>query len=244
MIDPFHVDSLLKFLGIERKHWQVAVEQTALASVRAFHILHNVHLRGPLERVQSDRDSSSISRESDEDTTISVNKRKPQSISENPTLVDSDLDSLEPVRPLEEAQQLQSPRRTPSTSPVTVVAEFETLAPGLPTGGTLHPVCSTPATRRWALGNGVKPRTHVRHSAQKPLASDGRTLEMRFGSCGSSGKHRPKRKRWSTSISTNALGSDYLDSQPAKRSRHDTDRQEAMLWTRLRQLDPRRKRSS
>ncbi len=41
--DSSHVDSdsFLKFLGIERKHWRVAVEQeqTALASVRAFHFL-------------------------------------------------------------------------------------------------------------------------------------------------------------------------------------------------------------
>ncbi len=28
MIDSSHVDSLLKFVGIERKHWRVAVEQT------------------------------------------------------------------------------------------------------------------------------------------------------------------------------------------------------------------------
>ncbi len=49
---------------------------------------------------------------------------------------------------------------------------------------------------------------------------------------------------WNTFISTDAWGSDYLDSQPAKCSRHDTDRQEAILWNRLHQLDPRRKRSS
>ncbi len=42
MIDSSHVDSLLQFLGIERKHWRVAAEQTALACVRAFHFLHKV----------------------------------------------------------------------------------------------------------------------------------------------------------------------------------------------------------
>jgi hypothetical protein len=76
-IDTSDVDSLLKFVGIERKHWRVAVEQpeTALASIQAFHFLHKVLFGGPLERVQSDRDSS------DEGATISVTKRKPQSIS-------------------------------------------------------------------------------------------------------------------------------------------------------------------
>jgi hypothetical protein len=43
MIDPRHVESLLKFLGIQRKLWQVAVERSALASVRAFHSLHTLH---------------------------------------------------------------------------------------------------------------------------------------------------------------------------------------------------------
>ena len=36
MIDPSHVESLMKFLDIQRKHWRVAVERIALAFVRAF----------------------------------------------------------------------------------------------------------------------------------------------------------------------------------------------------------------
>jgi hypothetical protein len=41
-INPKHIQSLLKFLGIQRKHWQAAVEKTVLASVRAFYFLHTV----------------------------------------------------------------------------------------------------------------------------------------------------------------------------------------------------------
>jgi hypothetical protein len=72
---------------------------------------------------------------------------------QEPNSVDSDLDSQEPlaVRPLEEARQPQWPRHIPSTSPVTAVAEVETLAPDLPTGGTFHPVRCTPATQRRVL---------------------------------------------------------------------------------------------
>jgi hypothetical protein len=33
MIDSSHVQSLLKFLDIQRNHWQIVIEQTALASV-------------------------------------------------------------------------------------------------------------------------------------------------------------------------------------------------------------------
>jgi hypothetical protein len=65
MIYSSHVDSLLKFLDIQRKHWRVAVEQTALASVRAFHYLHKVRFGGLLEPVQPDREPSSISSASD-----------------------------------------------------------------------------------------------------------------------------------------------------------------------------------
>ncbi len=51
MIDSSHVESLLKFLDIPRKHWHVAIEKIALASVQAFHFLHRVRFAGPLERV-------------------------------------------------------------------------------------------------------------------------------------------------------------------------------------------------
>ena len=36
MIAPTHVQSLLKFQEIQRRHWQPAVERTVLAFVRAF----------------------------------------------------------------------------------------------------------------------------------------------------------------------------------------------------------------
>ena len=39
-IDPVHVESLMKCLGILRKHWKEAVERSVLASVRAFHFHH------------------------------------------------------------------------------------------------------------------------------------------------------------------------------------------------------------
>jgi hypothetical protein len=42
MLDPAHVESLLKFIGIQQKHWKVAAERSVLASVRSFHFLHKV----------------------------------------------------------------------------------------------------------------------------------------------------------------------------------------------------------
>jgi hypothetical protein len=46
MIDSSHLQSVLKFLDIQRKHWQIVIEQTALADVRAFHFLHKVRFWG------------------------------------------------------------------------------------------------------------------------------------------------------------------------------------------------------
>ena len=46
MINPAHVESLLKFIGIQQILWKVAVERSVLASVRAFHFLHKVRFGG------------------------------------------------------------------------------------------------------------------------------------------------------------------------------------------------------
>ncbi len=49
MTDLFHVESLLKFQGIQRKLWHRAIELTVLASVQAFHFLHKARFGGLLE---------------------------------------------------------------------------------------------------------------------------------------------------------------------------------------------------
>ena len=46
MIDPLHVESLLKFLGIHRKLWQAAAEQTVFVTVLAIHFLSQSILWG------------------------------------------------------------------------------------------------------------------------------------------------------------------------------------------------------
>ena len=66
-INPTHIQSLLKFLGIQRKQWQVAVEKTVLASVRAFYFLHTVRFgrlqedaRPPHDPDHSDDESADV----------------------------------------------------------------------------------------------------------------------------------------------------------------------------------------
>ena len=50
--------SLLKFLEIQRRPWQPAVERTVLASVRAFHFLRKVHFGGLPETTRPSLDHS------------------------------------------------------------------------------------------------------------------------------------------------------------------------------------------
>ena len=86
------LQSLLKFLDIQRKHWQIAIEQTALASIRAFHFLHKVLFGGPLDRVQLDTDHSSAGADNVGTTVI---KRMYQTASDHLGGDDSDSHSHE-----------------------------------------------------------------------------------------------------------------------------------------------------
>ena len=57
MIDPLHIESLLKFLDIQRKHWKAMLELTVLASVRAIYFLHIVRFGRLSETSRPDLDS-------------------------------------------------------------------------------------------------------------------------------------------------------------------------------------------
>jgi hypothetical protein len=65
MIDPVHVESLLKFIGNQRKHWKVAVERSVLVSVRAFHYFHKVRFGGLSIAVGPDLDPGNSDSEQD-----------------------------------------------------------------------------------------------------------------------------------------------------------------------------------
>jgi hypothetical protein len=46
LIDPRHINALLEFLAIHKRHWQTAAEKTVLASVRALYFMHRVRFGG------------------------------------------------------------------------------------------------------------------------------------------------------------------------------------------------------
>ncbi len=120
--------TLLKFLDIQRKHWQIVIEQSALASVRAFHFLHKVRFEGPLDRVQLDTDHSSAG---EDDVSTTVTERKYQTTSKHFVGDDSDSDSHEHVRLQKETLQLRKPRHIYRPIPVLAAAELKSLAPDL-----------------------------------------------------------------------------------------------------------------
>ncbi len=74
-MDPLHVESLLKFLGIHRQHWQVTVERTVLTSVLGFHFLHKVRFRS-LSDLEAGRHSKHSDSTNDEDVGDVGIKRK------------------------------------------------------------------------------------------------------------------------------------------------------------------------
>jgi hypothetical protein len=93
MIDTSHVESLLKFLDIQRKYWRVTAERVALASVRAFHFLHRVRFGGPFEPVRPDLESElsdNSSGTSDDDASVVASKREYRQTSTSPAPEDSD----------------------------------------------------------------------------------------------------------------------------------------------------------
>ncbi len=93
MLDPAHVESLLKSIGVQQKRWKVAAGRSALASVRAFHFLHSVRFGGLSCATRSDLDSDKSDCEQDDSEDGEVAKRKSSESRVSPTLGNTDADS-------------------------------------------------------------------------------------------------------------------------------------------------------
>jgi hypothetical protein len=108
-----------------------------------------------------------------------------------------------------------------------------------------NPGYSSSTTWRGALNIRVK----ARHTVKRKTPTLSRTrseLQTQSGSCRTNGQHRPtrKRKRWCSYTSNTVWGPNNLCHRPAKSPWQDIDRREDTLWTSLRQLVPRKQRSS
>ena len=78
---------------IQRNHWQVAVEQTVLASVLAFHFLYRVRFGGLSEARRPDLDPEHSDNTNDDELGIEGTKRKSFQRKDGATLNYTDSDS-------------------------------------------------------------------------------------------------------------------------------------------------------
>ena len=219
----------------------MAIERTAIASVRAFHFLHKVRFGGP---IRPDLDPDDNSNTSDDDVSVVTTKRKYRV---HPTPEDSDSEPQIEDSLLPDSQQLRRPRQLPDTQLVPGVSLSGTVSPpdAIPSTTNRTPTTAhlTPTTCGLALGNRTKPRVRARWKGQTTAKKFAGPQSMRKESCGD---QRPKRKRWSSSNGACGRSSDHLDQRPAKqrRKQHESDGPAETLWTRLKQLEPLRTRRS
>jgi hypothetical protein len=244
MLDPAHVESLLKFIGIQQKHWKVAAERSVLASVRAFHFLHKVRFGGLSYATRSDLNSDHSDCEQDDSKDGEVAKRKSSESRVSLTLGNTDADSSadSDAEPRSTHRSPPKVRRTLPTREANAWAggDQSPSAGAAPTGQSPCPApnSSDPLPPKAAARNRTRwKRPYKRHSrATRPTAS---VMHMTAqtpstNTCSrASRKPFPKRKRWER---TNTLDSDQSPQQCA------VDDHPEALWKRWRQMEPRRGR--
>ncbi len=161
MIDPAHVESHLKFIGVQQKHWKVAAERSVLASVRAFHFLHKVRFGGLSNATRSDLNSYNSDCEQDDSKDGAVAKRKFSgsrvSLAYGNTDSDSSADSQ--AEPRSTHRPPPKARRTLSTREANAWAVGDQ-SPSASTDPTGQPPCPGP-TRRDPLPPKVAARSRT-----------------------------------------------------------------------------------
>ena len=244
-IDPTHIQSLLKFLGIQRKHWQVAVEKTVLASVRAFYFLHTVRFGGLQDDARPPHDPD----HSDDDSVdvmgrVQVKRSLHRTTSRLSLLEDSDSDS--PTSP--EAMQGSPKRGCPPVDRIVPMV----IAAAAPPPSDLNVSSDSPLPLPPRAPDAVRDRRHVGVARKnyfktprpariavkpKPPVASSRCPYSPI----SPTRQRPKRRRQDHTAFANDPNPDGVEQRPAKRAqRANPDDSLEVLWTRWRQLEPKR----
>jgi hypothetical protein len=250
MIDPSHIQSLLKFLEIQRRHWQTAVERTVLASVRGLHFLHKVRFGGLPEAARPELDPDHSEADSDDAVGGVRIKRNPHRSTTGAPQDCTDSDSPEAGGP---GDELWVPKKacrlsvTRGTNAAVVGAAASPSAPDAVRGLTLslHPRVSGAVSGSrlpWtARRESLKVRTaKARIKARaKPPAAPARCA----GPSWSGGLQRPKRKCEERTTTSNAPDLNGAGQRPAKRPQRATpEAPPEVLWNRWRQMEPRQHR--
>ncbi len=219
-IDPLHIESLLKFLGIHRRHWQVAVERTVLASVRAFHFLHKVRFGGLPEAGRPDLDPD----HSDNDSDVEVGKRKSSRRKAGAAQDCTDSDSSARGNLLEEPRPPSRVRRTLTPRPATTTtAGGLSSAPNADTTATRRTPSLAPrasATTRGCVRVRISKqrayqaghtKAHIVTTAERDAVPT--TCDEHYNNVG---RRLPKRRRCGRASTTSTFDTDDPDQRPNK----------------------------
>ena len=248
-IDPLHIESLLKFLDIQRKHWPVAVERTVLASVRAFHFLHKVRFGGLPEAGRPDLDPDHSDHASDEDVGDGGTKRKSNRRKAGAAKDCTDSDSSEGNNLMGEPHPPSRVRRTLTPrAATTATAGGLSSAPSAKATTTKRtlslPSRASAATRGCGRVRISKERAskagHAKAHTVTNAAYDAvpNTWGEHYNNCE---RRQPKRRRCGRASTTSTFDTDDPDQRPTKQYRQAPDGQPEALWNRWRQMEPRRR---
>ena len=248
-IDPLHIESLLKFLGIQRKHWQVAVERTVLASVRAFHFLHKVRFAGLPDAGRPDLDPDHSDHASDEEVGDGGTKRKSNRRKAGAAKDCTDSDSSEGNNLMGEPHPPSRVRRTLTPrAATTATAGGLSSAPSAKATTTKRtlslPSRASAATRGRGRVRISKERAskagHAKAHTVTNAAYDAvpNTWGEHYNNCE---RRQPKRRRCGRASTTSTFDTDDPDQRPTKQYRQAPDGQPEALWNRWRQMEPRRR---
>ena len=247
MIDPSHVESLLKFLHIQQRLWHGMIERIVLASVQAFHFLHKVRFGGRLEVVRLDPSPEHNDSTEDDDVVDCGRTRKSQRAGVTLDCTDSDstaTDSPEVTQPPSKARRtlpVQSPISeatgvVPTAPSTSAVAARRT--PSLPHSTSVAARCRA----RGKLGGKraykeSKARTHTMTTV---MCSASSSMCERHSHTGR--RQQPKRKHWECAGATQTFDKDDPDHRHITQHRSVAGVGQEELWIRWRRLEPRKKR--
>ena len=249
IIDPLHIESLLKFLDIQRKHWKTVIERTVLASVRALYFLHKVRFGGLAEAISPDLDSESSAPVSHAREVAVGTKRKTHrqdgraaqeyADSDSSTTDDQTGDPRPPSRvrrdPISQMMVSAATDRPPIAHNINTMAARRTL-PQTRRSPTLLRVSGGIFKRRSEKADKVKAR--IATAAERDSVLGGSKRHPR--ACV---QQRLKRKRDGLA-EAGIFDTDDPDQRPTKQHRHVPDEypDTTALWTRWRKMEPRQRR--
>ena len=248
MIDPSHVESLLKFLHIQRKLWQGAIERTVLASVHAFHFLHKVRFGGHLDSGRLGLNPECAGGTDDDDAAFDGRRPRKSRRTDN-TLVCTDSDSEATDNP-GVAQPPSKTRRTLSVQPqvpeATEVGSTALSAYAVAARQTPPLLRSASATARGRIQKKLGRKRARKENTTRARTTTTVMSRARPNACSECNQTRsrqqPKRKRSECTSTTQIFDTNDPDHRQIMQHQSTSGGEHVDLWNRWRRLEPRKRR--